>query len=93
LSSAGESPSRWSTSSARVAHQEKGYGGISAQEIADALNFSKANFFYHIRNKESLPFEIFVETLTFTINGIQTIVARREHPAISTFDLPSSAAP
>jgi len=68
---------------ARAAHlmQEKGYGGISAQGIADALNFSKANFFYHVQSKESLLYEIFVETLTFTIKGIETILGRDEPSA------------
>ena len=32
--------------------QHKGYDGISAQQIADALEFSKANFFYHVKTKE-----------------------------------------
>jgi TetR/AcrR family transcriptional regulator, cholesterol catabolism regulator len=63
---------------ARAAHlmQEKGYAGISAQDVADALNFSKANFFYHVRSKENLLYEIFVETLAFTIKGIETIIGR-----------------
>src|SRR5262245_46073049 len=67
---------------ARAAHliEVKGYGGISAQDIADALNFSKANFFYHVGSKENLLYEIFVETLTFTINRLETIVGGDDVP-------------
>src|SRR5262245_15136829 len=67
---------------ARAAHlmQEKGYGSTSVQDIADAVNFSKANFFYHFHSKENLLYEIFVETLTFTINAIDTTVASDARP-------------
>ena len=56
--------------------QEKGYGGISAQDIADALGFSKANFFYHVKSKEDLLYHIFVDTLQFTIEHLEQIMAR-----------------
>ena len=56
--------------------QEKGYGGISAQDIADALDFSKANFFYHVRSKEDLLYHIFVDTLQFAIRHYEEILAR-----------------
>jgi AcrR family transcriptional regulator len=66
----------------RAAHlmQERGYGGISAQHIADALEFSKANFFYHVKSKEELLFQIFVETLNFSIRRLEEIF-QREDPA------------
>jgi len=65
---------------AKAAHlmQEKGYGGISVQEIADALNFSKANFFYHLRSKQNLLHAIFVEPLKFTIGRLEEIVQRED---------------
>lgn len=56
--------------------QEKGYAGISAQDIADALGFSKANFFYHVKSKEDLLYQIFVDTLQFTIHHLERIMAR-----------------
>jgi AcrR family transcriptional regulator len=56
--------------------QEKGYGGISVQEIADALGFSKANFFYHLGSKQNLLHAIFVEPLRFTIANLEEIVRR-----------------
>jgi AcrR family transcriptional regulator len=61
--------------------QEKGYGGISAQDIADALEFSKANFFYHVRSKEDLLYHIFVDTYQFAIRHYEEILAR-ELPAV-----------
>jgi AcrR family transcriptional regulator len=57
--------------------QEKGYGGISAQDIADALDFSKANFFYHVKSKEDLLYHIFVDTLQFAIRHYELILQRR----------------
>lgn len=77
---ASESRSRRQDILERAAHlmQEKGYGGISAQHIADALEFSKANFFYHIKNKEELLYQIFVETLNVTIRQLEEIFARQD---------------
>jgi AcrR family transcriptional regulator len=57
--------------------QEKGYGGISAQHIADALDFSKANFFYHVKSKEQLLFQIIVENLQFAIRHYEEILKRK----------------
>jgi AcrR family transcriptional regulator len=56
--------------------QKKGYGGISAQHIADALEFSKANFFYHVKSKEDLLYHIFVDTLQFTVRHVEEIISR-----------------
>jgi AcrR family transcriptional regulator len=61
--------------------QEKGYGGISAQDIADALDFSKANFFYHVKSKEDLLYHIFVDTLQFTIRHLEQIMTRKASAA------------
>ena len=58
--------------------QHKGYDGISAQQIADALEFSKANFFYHVKTKEDLLFHIFVDTLQFTIRHMEEVMARQQ---------------
>ena len=58
--------------------QHKGYDGISAQQIADALEFSKANFFYHVKTKEELLYHIFVDTLQFTIRHLEEVMARQQ---------------
>jgi AcrR family transcriptional regulator len=58
--------------------REKGFAGMSARELAHSLDFSKANFFYHVRNKEQILYEIFVETLEYTLSSVEEILA---HPA------------
>ena len=40
----------------------KGFAGMSARNIADELEFSKANFFYHIRSKEDLLYRSLSKT-------------------------------
>ena len=58
----------------------KGFVGMSARDIADELQFSKANFFYHVRSKEELLYEIFVENLNYGIRHVETITARPDAP-------------
>lgn len=57
---------------------KKGFAGMSARDLAGELEFSKANFFYHVRNKETLLHEIFVETLNYAIRHIEEIVNRSD---------------
>ena len=54
--------------------QEKGFAGISVQQLADTLEFSKANFFYHLKSKEELLYHIFVENLEYTIRALEQII-------------------
>lgn len=54
--------------------EEKGFAAMSVQHIADALEFSKANFYHHVDSKEKLLHEIFVETLQFSLGRIEEIV-------------------
>ena len=56
--------------------QEKGFAGMSARELAHSLDFSKANFFYHVRNKEEILYQIFVETLEYTLSSVEEVLAR-----------------
>lgn len=58
----------------------KGFGGMSTRDIADELEFSKANFFYHVKSKEDLLYQIFVETLEYTIRHFEEIVRRSDPP-------------
>lgn len=53
---------------------------MSAQDIAEELAFSKANFFYHVGSKEDLLYEIFVETLQYGLRHIEEIVERPLSP-------------
>ena len=54
--------------------QEKGFAGMSARELAHSLDFSKANFFYHVRNKEEILYQIFVETLEYFLSGVEEVL-------------------
>ena len=60
--------------------REKGFAGMSVQHVADALEFSKANFFYHIKSKEQLLYDIFVETLNFSMRAFEEILQRTDPP-------------
>ena len=54
--------------------EEKGFAAMSVQHIADALEFSKANFYHHVDSKEDLLHEVFVDTLRFSLARIEAIV-------------------
>jgi AcrR family transcriptional regulator len=56
--------------------EEKGFAAVSVQHMADALEFSKANFYHHVDSKEKLLHEIFVETLEHSLQHIEEIMAR-----------------
>lgn len=55
--------------------EEKGFAAVSVQHVANALAFSKANFYHHIKSKEKLLYEVFADTLQFAIANIGAIVA------------------
>lgn len=54
--------------------EEKGFAAMSVQHVADALEFSKANFYHHVDSKENLLYEIFVETLEHSFRQIEEIL-------------------
>ena len=54
--------------------EEKGFAAVSVQHLADALEFSKANFYHHVESKEQLLHEIFVEILQYSLSHVETIV-------------------
>jgi TetR/AcrR family transcriptional regulator, cholesterol catabolism regulator len=55
--------------------EEKGFAAMSVQHVADALEFSKANFYHHIDSKEQLLYDIFVDTLEYSLSHIEEIVS------------------
>jgi len=59
--------------------EEKGFAATSIQHVADALEFSKANFYHHIDSKEQLLYDIFVDTLEYSLRHIEEIV-RSDRP-------------
>jgi AcrR family transcriptional regulator len=58
--------------------EEKGFAAVSVQHLADALEFSKANFYHHVESKEKLLYEIFVEVLQSSVERIESIVDSAE---------------
>ena len=58
--------------------EERGFAALSIQHLADALDFSKGNFYHHLESKEELLNEIFVDTLQFGLANISAIFAREE---------------
>ena len=64
------------TSSSRpfVSWRKKGFAAVSVQHLADALEFSKANFYHHIESKEELLYEIFLDTLRNSSSRIEAIL-------------------
>jgi AcrR family transcriptional regulator len=75
-SSKGGRPSRRQEifDNAIVLMHEKGFVGTSVQDLADRLDFSKANFYYHIKSKEEMLYRISYETLTLKFERIQKIL-------------------
>jgi len=55
--------------------EEKGFAAMSVQHIADSLEFSKANFYHHIDSKEELLYDIFLDTLEYSLRHIEEIVS------------------
>ena len=55
--------------------EEKGFAAMSVQHVADALEFSKANFYHHIDSKEQLLYDIFVDTLEYSLSHLEEIVS------------------
>jgi AcrR family transcriptional regulator len=53
--------------------REKGYVGMSIQQLADALAFSKPAFYYHLKNKADLLLQISLETLELAHTRISAI--------------------
>jgi AcrR family transcriptional regulator len=76
--SRGKSPRRAIADHAVRLMEDKGFAAVSVQDLADALEFSKANFFHHIDSKENLLHEIFVETLRFSLGHLEDILGREE---------------
>ena len=53
----------------RIAHQ------VEVRHVADALDFSKANFYHHVDSKEELLYGIFIDTLRYSLGHLEEIVA------------------
>src|SRR5262249_12367169 len=58
----------------------KGYLGTSIQDVADELDFTKAAFYYFVKNKEELLYTIFQRAMDVALEGMAE-VARSDAPA------------
>ena len=59
---------------AGLIHQ-KGYQATTIQDVADEVEFSKAAFYYFVKNKEDLLYQILLRTLTGALDRVRQIVA------------------
>lgn len=59
---------------AGLIHQ-KGYQATTIQDVADEVEFSKAAFYYFVKNKEDLLYQILLRTLTGALDRVREIVA------------------
>lgn len=57
-----------------------GFHGTSIQDVADKLRFTKAAFYYYVKNKEDMLYEISMQTLRLMLDRVTTIEASRESP-------------
>lgn len=53
----------------------KGYQATTIQDVADEVEFSKAAFYYFVKNKEDLLYQILLRTLTGALDRVREIVA------------------
>ena len=50
--------------------QEKGFLGTSIQDVADQLDFTKAAFYYFVKNKEELLYEIMQQAMNLSLQSM-----------------------
>ena len=48
----------------------KGYAATSIQDVANQFDFTKAAFYYYVKNKEELLYEVLLQTLQETVERI-----------------------
>ena len=54
--------------------EEKGFAAVSVQHLADALEFSKANFYHHIESKENCSTRSSSRHLRYSSSRIEAIL-------------------
>src|SRR5690349_456383 len=52
--------------------QEKGFLGTSIQDVTDQLDFTKAAFYYFVKNKEELLYEIMQQAMDLSLEAMAT---------------------
>ena len=64
---------------------QRGYFGVSMQDIADASNIKKATLYYHFKSKHDLIEELLKKSVTELKEELQAVVLHRENPADKIF--------
>src|SRR5699024_2984312 len=59
---------------------ERGYHGVSINEIVKEAKTSKGGFYYHFSSKEELLYVIYDVFITYTIDKISTDKNKNEEP-------------
>jgi AcrR family transcriptional regulator len=54
--------------------QEKGFQGMTLQDVADELDFTKAALYYYVQDKQDVLFRIFLQTLEMALETAEEIV-------------------
>jgi TetR/AcrR family transcriptional regulator, cholesterol catabolism regulator len=59
----------------------KGFQATTIQDVADEVEFSKAAFYYFVKNKEDLLYQILLRTLTGALEQVRAVVSGPGEPA------------
>jgi len=54
--------------------QEKGFQGMTLQDVAEKLDFTKAALYYYVHDKQDVLFRIFMQTLEMALEAVKKIV-------------------
>lgn len=60
--------------------RDRGFHGTSIQDVADELRFTKAAFYYYVKNKEDMLYEISLQTLRLMQARVTSIEVSRQSP-------------
>lgn len=60
----------------------KGYGNTTIREIAEALDIQKASLYYHVDSKETLLYEICIESLNNIQDAVTAAVMEQDDPIL-----------
>jgi AcrR family transcriptional regulator len=66
---------------------QRGYFGVSMQDIADASNIKKATLYYHFKSKDDLIEELLKKSVTELKEELRAVVLDRGNPADKIFHL------
>ena len=65
--------------------QEKGFQGMTLQEVADQLECTKAALYYYVENKQELLFRIYLQVMTMQFEAIDRIVQKDQSATLKAW--------